>query len=209
MSLNHPRDNASAVLSFSIATNDRQFDRRTGEWVQRPTVWQDLVAFGTRAEIAPDTLTRGMAVIVVGKLSHNSCTREGREPGEQDIVIRRTQLIASHIGVDLNAATAKVTKTSREADTRTEGRDRGGDRRAHPDRAALHPARPVGLARPGERPVPGNRWVPVAPVRRDRNPASADRRIAAPATSREPQPGSTPPGALIRPCLAGWAVPGG
>jgi len=111
--LNHSRDNSTAVLSFSIAMNDRQFDRRKGEWVERPTVWQDVVAFGTRAENAHDTLSRGTAVIVVGKLSDNSYTKESREPGGEDIVIRRTQLIASHIGVDLSAATAQVTKTTR------------------------------------------------------------------------------------------------
>lgn len=111
--LHHSREQGTAVVSFSIAMNDRQFDRRKGDWVERPTVWQDVVAFGARAENAYDTLTRGMAVIVVGKLADNSYTKEGREPGDDDIVIRRTQLIANHLAVDLSAATAQVTKTTR------------------------------------------------------------------------------------------------
>jgi len=81
--LNPGRDGAVAVLGFSIAINDRQFDRRKSEWVDRPTVWQDVVAFGARAENAYDTLTRGMAVIVVGKLADNSYTRD------DDTLIRR------------------------------------------------------------------------------------------------------------------------
>jgi single-strand DNA-binding protein len=121
--LNHSRDNATAVLSFSIAMNDRQFDRRKGDWVERPTVWQDVVAFGARAENAHDSITPGTAVIVVGKFSDNSYTKEGREPGDQDIVIRRTQLIASHIAVDLGLATAKVTKNVRDPETRTDNRN--------------------------------------------------------------------------------------
>ena len=115
--LNHSRDNGTAVLSLSIPMNDRQFDRRKGEWVDRPTVWQDVVAFGARAENAYDTLIRGMAVVVIGKLADNSYTKESREPGGEDIVIRRTQLTATRIAVDLSAATAQVTKATRNPDS--------------------------------------------------------------------------------------------
>jgi hypothetical protein len=48
-----------------------------------------------------------MAVIVVGKLADNSYTRD------DDTLIRRNQLIATRIAVDLSAATAKVTKANR------------------------------------------------------------------------------------------------
>ena len=112
--LNRSRDRQTAVLGFSIALNDRQFDRRTREWVDRPTVWQDVVTFGARAENAYETLTRGMAVVVVGKLADNSYTRE-------DDTISRTQLLASHIAVDLSTATAEVTKVIRSPECATNG----------------------------------------------------------------------------------------
>jgi len=105
-----------AIAKFSVAVSSRRFDKNRGEWVSRPTVWHDVVAFGKLAENAADTLTKGTTVTVAGTLADDSYTRESREPGGEDIVIRRTQLEAFDIAVSLRTATAKVTRNERHTD---------------------------------------------------------------------------------------------
>ena len=36
----------TTAVNFSVAVSDGFFDRSRGEWVNRPTVWHDVVAFG-------------------------------------------------------------------------------------------------------------------------------------------------------------------
>lgn len=66
-----------AVLRFSIAQNDRYFDRRSGEWRENPPVWTEVVAFRELAENTAEALHAGDAVIVIGKLADNSFTPPG------------------------------------------------------------------------------------------------------------------------------------
>lgn len=102
-----------AVLRFSIAQNDRYFDRKSGEWRENKPVWTDVVAFRELAENTAESLHAGDAVIVLGKLADNSFTPTG-----QDYPVRRTELRAQTIGADLRRARASV--------TRQPGRERAG-----------------------------------------------------------------------------------
>ncbi|GAA1388566.1 single-stranded DNA-binding protein [Pseudonocardia kongjuensis] len=111
--LTYNKDTGEARLRFSIAQNDRYFDRRSGEWRENPPVWTDVVAFRELAENAADSLHAGDAVIVIGKLADNSFT-----PSGQDYPVRRTELRAQTIGADLRRARASM--------TRQPGRERAG-----------------------------------------------------------------------------------
>jgi single-strand DNA-binding protein len=111
--INYGKTNGTAVVTFSIAINSRRFDRTKGEWVTRPTVWKDVVCFGEFAENVYDTIAKGMTVVVTGEEVDDSYTKESREPGGEDIVIRRHKIEARDIAVSLRAQRAKVTKVER------------------------------------------------------------------------------------------------
>ncbi len=115
--ISHGRNNGTAVVNFAVAINSRRFDRARGEWVARPTVWRDVVCFGDLASNVYDTVGKGVTVTVTGVEADDSYTKESREPGGEDIVIRRVKIEAGDVAVSLRYATATVTKLSR-TDTR-------------------------------------------------------------------------------------------
>jgi single-strand DNA-binding protein len=97
----------SAVANFTIASTPRTFDRQSNEWkdgetlVLRASVWREA------AENVAESLTKGMRVIVSGRLKSRSYeTKEG----EKRTVI---ELEVDEIGPSLRYASAKVTRTQR------------------------------------------------------------------------------------------------
>ena len=95
------------VASFRIASTPRYRDNGTGEWKDGNTLFLTCQVWRRQAENIAESLTRGMRVIVTGRLRQRSYeTSEGE---------KRTvyELQADEIGVSLRNATAKVTKASR------------------------------------------------------------------------------------------------
>lgn len=97
----------SAVANFTIASTPRTFDRNSNEWKDgealflRASVWKEV------AENVAESLTKGMRVIVVGRLKQRSYeTKEG----EKRTVI---ELEVDEIGPSLKYANAKVNRTQR------------------------------------------------------------------------------------------------
>jgi len=95
-----------AVANFVVASTPRTFDRSSGQWVDgealflRATVWAQL------AEHTAESLTKGMRVIVAGRLRQRSFqTREG---DKQSVI----ELDVDEVGPSLRYATATVTKTT-------------------------------------------------------------------------------------------------
>ena len=93
--------------SFTIASTPRTFDRQSNEWKDgealflRATVWREF------AEHVANSLTKGMRVIVQGRLKQRSYeTREG----EKRTVV---ELQVDEIGPSLRYASAKVTRAQR------------------------------------------------------------------------------------------------
>lgn len=129
--INYGKNSGTAVVTFSIAINSRRFDRTKGEWVTRPTVWKDVVCFGEFAENVYDTIAKGMTVMVTGEEVDDSYTKEAREPGGEDIVIRRHKIEARDIAVSLRTQRAKVTRPER---ARDEQRDAQGGNPTAPQR---------------------------------------------------------------------------
>jgi len=92
------------VAQFGLAVN-RRF-QQNGEW-QDQTSYFNIVAWGTLGENAAATLTKGMRVIVSGRLEQREFqTREGD---------KRTaiEVNADEIGPSLRWATASVERTPR------------------------------------------------------------------------------------------------
>lgn len=60
------------VASFTVASTPRTFDKSTNEWKDGETVFMRCSAWRGLAENVAESLTRGNAVIVVGRLKQRS-----------------------------------------------------------------------------------------------------------------------------------------
>lgn len=95
------------VANFTVASTPRTFDRTTSEWKDGEAMFINCSVWRRAAENVAESLTKGMRVIVQGRLSQRSYqTREG----ENRTVI---ELEVDEIGPSLRFATAKVTRAAR------------------------------------------------------------------------------------------------
>jgi len=95
----------SAVANFTIASTPRTFDRQSNEWKDGETLFLRASIWNAAAENVAESLTKGMRVIVSGRLK--SRTYETKE-GEKRTVM---ELEIDEIGPSLKTATAKVNRT--------------------------------------------------------------------------------------------------
>lgn len=103
------------VASFSLAVNERI--RQGNEWVDGKPEFLRVEAWGQLAENVAESLTKGTAVVVQGKLS----TEEYRtRDGENRTSLK---LRATHIAVDLGRQTAKVTRNPAKPSPTSPARD--------------------------------------------------------------------------------------
>lgn len=96
------------VTSFTIASTPRVFDRDRNEFVDGEPLFLRCSLWRQAGENAAQSLTRGMRIIVTGKLRQRTFDdTEGQ---------RRTtmEIDAEDVAVSLTYATAKVTKTYRQ-----------------------------------------------------------------------------------------------
>jgi single-strand DNA-binding protein len=66
----------TALLRFSVASNDRRRGQNEGEWVDE-TTWFRVTVAGNRAESLSQILHKGMKVYVEGRLSMRPWIKEG------------------------------------------------------------------------------------------------------------------------------------
>jgi len=95
------------VAKFRIASTPRYQDGKSGEWKDRDALFLSCNIWRQAAENVAESLTRGMRVIVQGKLRQRSYeTKEGE---------KRTvyELEVDEVGPSLRNASAKVTKVTR------------------------------------------------------------------------------------------------
>lgn len=95
-----------AVLSLSVAVNRRWQNKQTLEWEEQVS-FIDVSAWGTLGENCSDTLTKGMRVIVCGRIEQQNW--EDNEGNKRS----KLQIVADSIGPDLRWATAEVVKTEK------------------------------------------------------------------------------------------------
>mgnify|MGYP000867841086 CR=1 FL=1 len=97
----------AAVANFTVASTPRSFDRQSNEWKDGDTLFMRCSIWREAAENVAESLTKGMRVIVQGRLVQRSYeTREG----EKRTVV---ELQVDEIGPSLRYATAKVTRSQR------------------------------------------------------------------------------------------------
>ena len=97
----------SAVANFTVASTPRTFDRQANEWKDGETLFLRASVWREAAENVAESLTKGMRVIISGRLKSRSYeTKEG----EKRTVI---ELEVDEIGPSLRYANAKVNRTER------------------------------------------------------------------------------------------------
>ena len=111
----------AAVANFTVANTPRTFDRQSNEWKDGDTLFMRCSIWREAAEAVAESLTKGMRVIVVGKLVQRSYdTKEG----EKRTVV---EMQVEEIGPSLRYATAKVTRTQRSGGGQGGGNQGGGN----------------------------------------------------------------------------------
>lgn len=97
----------AAVANFTVASTPRTFDRQSNEWKDGDTLFLRCSIWREAAENVAESLTKGMRVIVQGRLVQRSYeTREG----EKRTVV---ELQVDEVGPSLRYASAKVTRAQR------------------------------------------------------------------------------------------------
>ena len=94
------------VANFTVASTPRTFDRNTNEWKDGDALFLNCSVWRQVAENVAESLTKGMRVIVQGRLRSRSYeTREGEKRTVFEVDVEE-------IGPALKYATAKVTRSS-------------------------------------------------------------------------------------------------
>lgn len=97
----------AAVANFRIASTPRTFDRQSNEWKDGEALFLSCAVWRQYAENVAESLTKGMRVIVQGRLkSRQYETREGEKRTAFEIDVEE-------VGPALRYATAKVTRAQR------------------------------------------------------------------------------------------------
>lgn len=94
------------VANFTVASTPRTFDRQANEWKDGDAMFLNCAVWRQAAENVAESLTKGMRVIVQGRLRSRSYeTREGEKRTVFEVDVEE-------IGPALKYATAKVTRSS-------------------------------------------------------------------------------------------------
>ncbi|HEX7404806.1 MAG TPA: single-stranded DNA-binding protein [Candidatus Nanopelagicaceae bacterium] len=97
----------AAVAKFRVASTPRYIDKATGEWKDGDSLFLQCNIWRQAAENVAESLTKGMRVILSGRLKQRSYeTKEGEKRTVFEVEV-------DEVGPSLRNATAKVTKTTR------------------------------------------------------------------------------------------------
>ena len=101
----------AAVAKFTVASTPRYLDKTTNEWKDGDSLFLQCQIWRQAAENVAESLTKGMRVIVSGRLKQRSYeTKEGEKRTVFEVEV-------DEVGPSLRNATAKVTKTARQTGT--------------------------------------------------------------------------------------------
>ncbi|EEH64283.1 single-strand binding family protein [Gleimia coleocanis DSM 15436] len=95
----------SPVANFTVASTPRTFDRASGQWKDGDALFMRCSVWREFAENVADSLSKGMRVVVQGRLIQRSY--EGRDGSQRTSV----ELQVDEIGPSLRYARAQVTRT--------------------------------------------------------------------------------------------------
>lgn len=108
----------AAVASFRIASTPRTFDKATNQWTDGESLFLGCSVWRQYAENVAESLSKGMQVIVLGRLKQRSYEKDG----QQRTVV---ELDVEDVGPTLRFATAKVTKAQRNGSSGGSGGSNG------------------------------------------------------------------------------------
>lgn len=97
--------NGTPVSKFRVASTPRTFDRDSNSWKDGESLFLTCSVWRQAAENAAESLTRGMRVIVQGRLKQRSYEKDGAKHTVYELDVEE-------VGPSLRSATAKVTKAS-------------------------------------------------------------------------------------------------
>jgi single-strand DNA-binding protein len=106
--------NGQAVANFTVASTPRYRDQQSGEWKDGESLFLRCNVWRQQAENAAESLTRGMRVVVVGRLKQRSYEKDGQKRTAFEVEV-------DDVAPSLKNATAKVDKTQRQG-----GQSQGG-----------------------------------------------------------------------------------
>lgn len=97
----------AAVAKFTVASTPRIMDKTTNEWKDGDSLFLNCQIWRQAAENAAESLTKGMRVILQGRLKQRSYeTKEGEKRTVYEVEV-------DEIGPSIRNATAKVTKVAK------------------------------------------------------------------------------------------------
>ena len=96
----------AAVANFTVASTPRAFDRQSNEWKDGDTMFLNCSIWRQAAENVAETLSKGMRVIVQGRLKSRSY--DDREGNKRTVF----EVDVEEIGPSLARATAVVTRAT-------------------------------------------------------------------------------------------------
>jgi len=109
----------AAVVNFTVASTPRTFDKQSNEWKDGETLFLRCSLWREAAENVAESLTKGMRVIVQGRLVQRSFETNGEKRTVNEIQV-------DEVGPSLKYATAKVTRTTRGSGQGGQGGFTGG-----------------------------------------------------------------------------------
>jgi single-strand DNA-binding protein len=95
------------VARFRVASTPRFYDKASGEWKDGESLFLTCQVWRQAAENVAESLTRGMRVIVTGRLQQRSY--EAQDGGKRTVY----ELAVDEVGPSLRSASAKVAKVTR------------------------------------------------------------------------------------------------
>ncbi|UOQ60362.1 single-stranded DNA-binding protein [Leucobacter rhizosphaerae] len=90
-------------VTFRIASTPRVRDRQSGDWSDGEALWLGCRAYGEYADNIAATLTKGMRVIVQGRLTQQTYEKDGQQRTALNLEVEE-------VGPSLRFATAQVTR---------------------------------------------------------------------------------------------------
>lgn len=130
------------VANFRVASTPRTFDKQSGEWKDGESLFLSCSVWRQYAENVAESLTKGMRVIVQGRLKQRSYEKDGQKRTVFEVDVEE-------VGPALRNASAKVSKNA------PSGRNGGGFGAPSAPQGGYNPAQPQqGF---GQRPA-GDPW---------------------------------------------------
>lgn len=96
------------VVSFRVASNERRFDKESGDWVDGGRLFVNVTCWRRLANGVSMSLSKGDPVIVTGRLY----TRDYELEGQKRSV---TEMLATAVGPDLSRCAAELLRVRRPA----------------------------------------------------------------------------------------------